>query len=134
MLIGELAKKVETSIDTIRYYEREGLIKPIHIRSSGYREFDDRSIERVSFILRAKKIGFTLKQIKDLLMLHENPNTKCLDVRGMAENKLEEVRTKIKSLRKIEKQIKQLVIECRNASDENCPIIKNLKEGETNEN
>ena len=67
MLIGELAKHVGTSIDTIRYYEREGLLKPIHIRDSGYREFDELSIERLSFILRAKKLGFTLKQIKDLL-------------------------------------------------------------------
>ncbi len=129
MLIGELAKHVGTSIDTIRYYEREGLLKPIHIRDSGYREFDELSIERLSFILRAKKLGFTLKQIKDLLMLNGNPDTTCLDVRSLAEHKLDEVQGKINALRRIEKQLKVLITDCYNAENKNCPIIKNLNEG-----
>lgn len=129
MLIGELAKAVNTSIDTIRYYEREGLIEPVHVRDSGYREFGDISIDRLKFILRAKKLGFSLRQIKDLLMLNENPDTTCVDVRGLAEKKLNEVRAKIKTLRQMEKQLHQLVAECRSTGDENCPIMENLKEG-----
>jgi len=128
MLIGELAKHVGTSIDTIRYYEREGLIKPIHRRNSGYREFDGLAIERLNFILRAKKLGFTLKQIKELLMLNENPDTTCSNVRDLAEHKLDEVKVKIKTLQRIEKQLQKLVIECCSANDKNCPIIKNLNE------
>ena len=130
MLIGELAKTVNTSIDTIRYYEREGLLTPVHVRDSGYREFDDLSIDRLNFILRAKKLGFSLSQIKDLLMLNENPDTSCTDVRGLAEIKLNEVKTKIKSLRQMERQLQQLVAECRSTGNESCPIIENLNEGE----
>jgi MerR family mercuric resistance operon transcriptional regulator len=130
MLIGELAKTVDASVDTIRYYEREGLIEPVHVRHSGYREFDKDSVNRLKFILRAKKLGFLLRQIKDLLMLSETPDTTCVDVRSLAEKKLHEVKEKIKALRQMEKQLQQLVTECRNAAGEDCPIMENLKEGE----
>jgi Cu(I)-responsive transcriptional regulator len=131
MLIGKLAKTVNASIDTIRYYEREGLIEPSRVRASGYREFNERSVEHLKFILRAKKLGFSLKQIKDLLMLKESPDTTCMDVRSLAEQKLDQVKAKISALRQMEKQLKQLVDACRNTGEEDCPIMTNLKEGDT---
>ncbi len=129
MLIGKLAKIVNTSIDTIRYYQNEGLITPTHIRDSGYREFDENSIDRMNFILGAKKLGFTLKQIKELLSLKEVTNTSCVNIRNLAKNKLDEVTTKITELKKIETELKQLIVECKNNINDNCPIIKNLDKG-----
>ena len=67
MLIGELADKANVSIDTIRYYERKGLIKPVSVRDSGYREFDESSVNTILFVVRAKDLGFSLKEICALL-------------------------------------------------------------------
>ena len=96
MLIGDLAKKADVSIDTIRYYEREGLIEPLSVRESGYREFDETTADRLRFVIRAKQLGFSLKEIRDLLSLRDDPDTTCGQVRMLAETKLEDVLAKIK--------------------------------------
>lgn len=84
MLIGELAKKTSISVDTIRYYEREKLIEPVFVRDSGYREFDKNSVETICFVIRAKDLGFSLKEIRGLLKLKNNPDTKCGEVKALA--------------------------------------------------
>jgi len=129
MLIGELAKKADVSIDTIRYYEREGLIEPVSVRESGYREFDKSSVKTINFVVRAKDLGFSLKEICNLLALKNNPDTTCSSVRNLAEQKLEDVTGKIKALRKIEGELKTLVKECAggNSGLESCPIVSSLE-------
>jgi DNA-binding transcriptional MerR regulator len=129
MLIGELAEKANVSIDTIRYYEREGLIEPVSVRESGYREFDKRSVKTIGFVVRAKDLGFSLKEIRNLLALKDNPDTTCSSVRAMAKKKLEDVTGKIKALRKIETELKTLVKECAggDAGLDTCPIVDSLE-------
>ncbi|MCS5596992.1 MAG: heavy metal-responsive transcriptional regulator [Alphaproteobacteria bacterium] len=128
MLIGDLAKKADVSIDTIRYYEREGLIEPVSVRDSGYREFDKNAAERLRFVTRAKQLGFSLKEIRDLLSLTDNPDTTCGQIRALAEQKLEDVLDKIKVLQIMKKDLTGLLKECTDtsASINACPIVDAL--------
>ncbi|MAF79449.1 MAG: hypothetical protein CBB87_00790 [Micavibrio sp. TMED27] len=128
MLIGDLAKKADVSIDTIRYYEREGLIEPLSVRESGYREFDETTADRLRFVIRAKQLGFSLKEIRDLLSLRDDPDTTCGQVRMLAETKLEDVLAKIKVLQAMKKDLTGLLKECTDAeaSVNSCPIVDAL--------
>ena len=125
-----MAKRTGLTIDAIRYYEREGLITPVHVRESGYRDFDTNSLDSLRFIIQAKKIGFSLKQIKHLLLLKETPDTTCVEIRGLAQDKLNEVKYKIKLLKKMEQQLKTLLTKCKAESNESCPIIEELSKEE----
>lgn len=128
MLIGELAKKADVSIDTIRYYEREGLIEPVTVRESGYREFDKDAVETLRFIVRAKDLGFSLKEINSLLRLKNNPDTTCGEVKALAESKLADVTAKIKTLQTMKKDLTGLLSACADtaASVNSCPIVDAL--------
>lgn len=128
MLIGELAKKADVSVDTIRFYEREKLIKPVFVRDSGYREFDKNSVETICFIVRAKDLGFSLKEIHGLLKLKNNPDTKCSEVKTLAEKKLASVTAKINVLKAMKKDLSRLLNECTDAaaSLNSCPIVDSL--------
>jgi len=128
MLIGELAKKTRVSIDSIRYYEREKLIEPVFIRDSGYREFNKNSIETICFIIRAKDLGFSLQEIRSLLKLKNNPDTKCSEVKVLAEKKLADVTAKISLLKAMKKDLNRLLNECTDAaaSLNSCPIVGSL--------
>lgn len=128
MLIGELATRAEVSIDTIRYYEREGLIEPTAVRESGYREFDEDAVSDLCFVLRAKHLGFSLKEIRGLLQLRKGPDTSCGEVRALAEVKLDQVQEKISSLRIIEKDLGTLIKNCDSVSENSkaCPIVDAL--------
>lgn len=116
MLIGDLAKRAGVSIDTIRYYERQGLISPQKVKSSGYRDFNAAAPERLTFILRAKKLGFSLKEIRTLLLLKENPAATCGDVRHLAEEKLQDVHLKMTALQEMARDLSSLMQECQSAS------------------
>lgn len=128
MLIGELAKKADVSIDTIRYYEREGLIEPVAVRESGYREFNKSSVETIRFVVRAKDLGFSLKEIRNLLILKDNPDTTCGEIRALAESKLAGVAAKIKTLQAMKKDLTGLLSACADiaASANSCPIVDAL--------
>lgn len=132
MLIGDLAKKAGVSIDTIRYYERQGLIAPQKVRNSGYRDFNATAPERLIFIRSAKKLGFSLKEIRALLLLRENSDATCGDVRHLAEEKLQDVQLKITALRDMEQELSFLIKECQSASlaVTECPILGALEEGQ----
>lgn len=128
MLIGELAEKSNVSIDTIRYYEREGLIAPASVRESGYREFDKGSVETIRFVVRAKDLGFSLKEIRNLLTLKNNPDTTCGEVKALAESKLADVAAKIKALQAMRKDLTGLLSACADgmAFVDSCPIVDAL--------
>lgn len=133
MLIGELAEKANISIDTIRYYQREGLIEPLSVRESGYREFDDGAAERLRFVTRAKQLGFSLREIRDLLSLTDDSDTTCGQIRALAEQKLEDVQAKIKALQTMKKDLTGLLKKCTDeaASVNACPIVDALDGKET---
>jgi MerR family copper efflux transcriptional regulator len=125
MTIGRLAKQVGVNIDTIRYYERNGLIPEPVRRASGYREYEAADARRLRFILRAKELGFTLAEIGELLSLSADR-----DVRGVkrrAEERLEHVEHKIKELQRVRKGLKTLIDACPgHGALEGCPIVAAL--------
>ncbi len=129
MTIGRLAKQAGVNIDTIRYYERNGLIPEPVRRASGYREYDVADVRRLRFILRAKDLGFTLAEIGELLSLSGDR-----DVRGVkrrAEQRLEQVESKIKELQRVRRGLKTLIDACPGHGDlERCPIVAALSSEE----
>ena len=123
--IGEVAKQLGMSIDTLRYYEKEGLLPRIQRSASGTRFFTDKDISRLRFIQRSQRMGFTLKEIAELLSLRQDPVSACDDTRKLAQNKLEEIQCRMQELEQLSREL-QLLINMCNGSDENCPIIEGL--------
>lgn len=109
---GQLAKKAGVNIETIRYYERKGLLpKPIR-RESGYRQYSDEAVRRVQFIRRAKDLGFTLREIHELLSLRHDPGTPCSTFRNRAGSKIEDIEAKIRTLQGMKKALVKLTGAC----------------------
>ncbi len=125
---GELAKQAEVNVETLRFYEREGLLAEPPRRASGYREYPPDTVQRIRFIQRAKELGFTLRQIKGLLELRVDPDTTCAEVREQAAEKIVEVKQKISYLKRIERALNKLMNSCRGSGPiDDCPILKHLE-------
>jgi len=130
MKIGMVAKKTGIGIETIRFYEREGLIATPDRGPSGYREYSDDIEIRLSFIRRAKDLGFSLKEIKDLLSLKAKPKSKCEAVKKKAMKKIAEVDEKINQLDTIKSALDGLVKSCNSESPtSDCPILDAFERG-----
>lgn len=127
--IGEVAKRSEVGIETIRFYERQGLLAEPERRPSGYRQYDESVVSRLKFIRSAKELGFTLSEIKELLGLWFDANTKCVHVRQRAERKITDIEDKIRSLQKMKRSLKKIINQCvsRDAVDD-CPLWLGLDE------
>jgi len=127
MKIGEVAKLSGTGIETIRFYEREGLLLEPERRPSGYRQYDDATVERLEYIRRAKELGFTLTEIKELLELsfaHSN----CDHIRQRAEDKITDIEQKIRSLQQMKRSLGKIVDCCRKKkSTDDCPLVHKTK-------
>ena len=95
---GQLAKKAGVNPETVRYYEKTGLLPKAKRTESGYRLFSEEDVKRIKFIKRAKELGFTLKEIKELLELRFENQGECQEVRKLAEEKLQDVEKKIQDL------------------------------------
>ncbi|WP_439629414.1 MerR family transcriptional regulator [Gemmata sp.] len=123
MKIGEVARLSGTGIETIRFYEREGLLPVPQRRPSGYRQYDGSTVERLDYIRRAKELGFTLAEIRDLLEL-STAATDCEHVRGRAEAKIVDIEAKIHALRRMKRALGRVVERCRaKGSTDNCPLV-----------
>lgn len=126
--IGEVARLANVNLQTLHYYERVGLLTRVQRTSSNYRLYSDRDVKTVQFIKRAQELGFSLKDIRELLSLRASPDSKCADVRHRAETKLEEIDRKIDSLLKIRRALGQLVEECAGEKPATeCPILEALE-------
>lgn len=111
--IGRAAERAGVGVETIRFYERRGLIEqPLRPRSGGYRVYGDDAVARVRFIRQAQEIGFSLREIAELLSLRANPGTDCGDIRTQAAIKREEVDRKIMQLRRIRAALDELIASC----------------------
>jgi DNA-binding transcriptional MerR regulator len=123
MKIGEVAKLSGTGIETIRFYEREGLLLEPERRPSGYRQYDESSVGRLDYIRRAKELGFTLAEIKELLELsfaHSN----CEHIRQRAEGKISDIEGKIRSLQQMKRSLRKIVERCGTKdSTDDCPLV-----------
>lgn len=129
--IGQLAKQAGVGVETIRFYERKGLIpEPGRRASSGYRQYPPEAVRRIRFIRRAKELGFTLREIHDLLDLNSSPRSTCAQVQAKAEAKLADVRQKIQALQRIEGILARLAKTCKGSGPtDSCPILAALDEG-----
>ena len=129
--IGELAKKLSVSTDTLRYYEKHGLLEPCGRSNTGYRLYNEENLRSLTFILSAKKCGFTLTDIKELLSINiDKTNHSCQDVRFFTEQKLHQVEDKIRELTVIQLSLQKLVQACcgGNENATNCSILTTLEE------
>ena len=123
MKIGEVAKLSGTGIETIRFYEREGLLPEPERRPSGYRQYGEATVERLDYIRRAKELGFTLAEIRDLLEL-SSAASDCEHVRRRAEVKIADIEAKIHDLRQMKRSLGKIVERCRaKGSTDDCPLV-----------
>jgi MerR family mercuric resistance operon transcriptional regulator len=127
--IGQLAQKSGTDAQTIRYYERQRLMPEPNRTNSNYRLYAKDAIERLTFIKRAKEIGFSLNDIKVLLGMADGKVRRCSDIQKFAETRLSKIRAQISDLQAMEKTLSDLVRQC-GFSDRitECPIIETLSE------
>jgi MerR family copper efflux transcriptional regulator len=125
--IGAVAKRADVGIDTIRYYERQGLLPAPQRRLSGYRDYAPDVVERLRFIRRAKDLGFTLADIQELLALSGDRERGVKGVKFRAEVRLAQVEARIKELHRVRRGLKQLIAACPGRGAlEFCPILRAL--------
>lgn len=127
--IGKLASQTSVSNDTLRYYEQEGLIEPAGKSPAGYRLYDEDSARRIRFIKHAQLCGFTLSEIRELLVLRVRDKACCGDVRTRAIEKKLQIESKICAMKAKSKALDQLIAECANEAQpvEECTIIAALE-------
>ena len=132
LTIGQVARHAGVGIETVRFYERQGLLEEPARKQSGYRQYPEDVVARLRFIKRAKELGFSLKEIKELLALRVDPTTTCAEVRSKAAAKIADVEQKIEALQRIRTALVKLTAVCRGRGPTSeCPILDALdKEGE----
>ncbi len=127
--VGQLAKLAGINVETVRYYERTGIMPQPRRKPSGYRYYTEEDLARLKFILHAKELGFTLREIRELLELRVDPETTCEDVRQQAEAKLTDIEQKIADLQRIHNALQKLAAACREKGPTGeCPILEALEE------
>jgi len=113
MTISKIAKESGVGIETVRFYERNGLVvQPPKPSSGGFRVYPVETAERIRFIRQAQELGFALREIKELLSLRTDPATDCADVRDRAQIKLDEINRKIAQMKGIQTALKKLIAAC----------------------
>ena len=130
LTIGKVAERAGVSRDTVRYYERLGLIRPLARTNSNYRLYSKDDPELLRFIKRAQELGFTLTEIKKLLLLQEDPNTTKAEIKAFTEAKIREIKRKIHELTRMLHALEHLAHQCDGHGPlEDCPIIEALRDG-----
>jgi len=127
LTIGALAGEVGVGVETVRFYQRRGLLREPQRAHGRIRRYGPNDVERLNFIRSAKELGFSLDEIAELLQLDDG--TDCDEARSLAEHKLADVRQKIVALKRIERVLSDLVRECRQQEGNiHCPLIMSLRE------
>jgi len=126
--VGQLAKTANVNIQTVRFYDRQGILKPASRTESGYRIYDKEGVKRLNFIIQAKELGFSLKEIKEFLALRVQSVQACDRVRKKTTEKLQGIQNKIAHLKKLEKTLKDLIGDCENrVITDQCPILEKME-------
>lgn len=126
--IGEVARRGGVSVEALRYYEREGLVESLGRDANRYRLYDDGAVRQVRFIKRAQDVGFTLKDIKELLSLKATRGASCRDVRARAQTKIQDMEAKIAVLQRMTSILADWVAACPDAGPiDQCPILDALE-------
>ena len=132
MKIGELAKRAGVGIDTVRYYEREGLLPAAPRTSSNYRLYGDSHTERLAFIRHCRSLDMTLDEVRTLLALRDAPERDCGEANALLDEHIAHVATRMRELRQLEKQLKALRAQCAGVHDAaHCGILNELAQAAT---
>jgi len=126
--IGEVATHAGVNVQTLRFYERRGLLEEPPRGVTGYREYPDDSVQRVRFIKRAQGLGFTLTEVQQLLHLRDDPAMPCKKVRQNARAKVDEIDEKLRRLRVMRSALKALLTSCAENRAHHCPLLEALDE------
>lgn len=130
MTIGRVAKLADVGVETIRFYEREGLIEEPPRRASGYRQYPTDTVDQLRFIRRAKELGFTLKEIKELMSLRDGGGRRRGEVRALAEAKMRDIDQRLVRLQAMRSALYGLVESCACGRRPACPILEALNDPE----
>lgn len=134
LTIGKLSKRADVSIDSIRFYERRGLLAEPDRTSSNYRVYPLEAAQRLRFIKKAQKLGFSLGEIQELLDLNHDPAASKADVKHKTAAKIEDIRNRMQDLGRMLKALEQLDGSCNgHGSVAGCPILKALAEDDNHE-
>jgi len=129
LTISRLARRGGVNLETVRYYERRGLLPKPPRTSAGYRMFPSETVRRLQFIKRAQELGFSLKEIRDLMSLRMRPGAKQADIRAKAEAKIADIEGKIRALDAMKKTLRRLTEQCDGCGPlADCPILESLDE------
>ena len=128
MFITEISKKLKITTRAIRHYEEIGLVNSKRLENN-YRYFDQVNLDKLKFLARARKLGFSLDECKELILLFQNDNRKSENVREIAKNKLKLIKKQINELKDLEKSLNWLVLKCPGDNKPDCPIIDELAKG-----
>jgi Cu(I)-responsive transcriptional regulator len=131
MNIGQAAEKAGVSAKSIRYYESVGLIARASRRDNNYRDYGDQEIAELRFIHRARSLGFSVKEVGDLLALWRDRQRASHQVRDVAQRHIEEIERKIAALQSMRATLNTLVAKCHNDDRPDCPILEDLATGKT---
>ncbi len=127
LTIGQLAKTAGVNVQTVRYYERRNLLQPTGRKASGYRVYGDDVLKRLRFIKNAQTLGFTLREVNELLNLRVNSIARCGTIRVKAQAKLRQVEAKTRDLLALSRALKRLIRSClAGQPPEHCPILQTL--------
>lgn len=126
---AQLARRTGCNLETIRYYEKTGMMPDPPRTAAGYRVYDHGHVARLRFILRARELGFTIEEIRGLLDLVDGGNQTCAEVKERTERHLADVRAKIADLRRIEKVLAVTAARCSGAEVPQCPVLEALAGG-----
>ena len=129
MTIGPLSKQTGCNIETIRYYERIGIMPPPPRTEGGHRLYREEHLKRLTFIRRSRELGFTLEDVRNLLSLVDGDDFTCDEVKTMTLEHAGDVRRKIADLRKMERVLKDMVSQCDRGDVPDCPVIDALFQG-----
>ena len=130
--IGQLAAQSGLSPDTLRYYERLGLLPRVSRNAGGQRRYSEDDVARLAFIKRAQSMDFSLQEIGDLMSLRDAPGDVRTEVRGLTELKLQAIQARIEQLSLLRDELTELVQQCR-AAEGQCPIIQHMAQAKPGE-
>jgi MerR family mercuric resistance operon transcriptional regulator len=125
--IGTLSKRTGCNVETIRYYEHIGLLPPPARSTGGYRLYEPRHLTRLTFVRRARALGFSIAEVRTLLGLADRRSRSCARVRAVAARHLEDVRARIADLQALERTLKATVARCARGNGSDCPLIEALE-------
>jgi len=125
LAIGQVAALTGVNVQTLRFYERRGLLKEVTRTVSGYRKYSDNDISTINFIRRSQELGFSLSEIEDLLWLQSGEISNREEIRSLARTKIEDLEIRINNLKQIRRALAMLVDSCMVAdSNVRCPILE----------